>query len=471
MSIGQILYILWRRGWILALTVLFATLVGVGVLLFVPGRYDATATASIDPGSINPVTDTPGGGGGGEAIVILQGNLIQLVQSQRVALDVVKRLSLTASPAVQAQYRASDSFGRQSIDDWMAASIVKNVAPMFEMGTNVLSIKYKTGDPKQAALIANAFLASTIDASIAMKAAAGDQTARWFTPQLDELRKDLEAARTALEQFQSRTNVVAPTAGGGDSESMALNSVNQDLANNRALLTALQSRLTSDSTDLASDPGDPDLQLISSLKEKISTTQAEIEAGKNSLGTNNPKMVSAGVNLATMRKQLADAIDKSKDHLKDRIATTQSQIASLEVAKAAAEKTLIAAQAQRDRLGDLQRDVIFKLEELNARERAAAQARLQSKLTFADIAVLDKATPPIDPAFPKPSLVIPGAIGGGLALGIILALLAEATDRRVRAPSDFGAATSAPLLGVIEASRRRRRPLISGRRGGLLAAS
>ena len=76
-----------------------------------------------------------------------------------------------------------------------------------------------------------------------------------------------------------------------------------------------------------------------------------------------------------------------------------------------AQKTLIAAQAQRDRLGDLQRDVVFKLEELNARERAAAQARLQSKLTFADIAVLDKATPPIDPAFPKPLMVIPVAIG------------------------------------------------------------
>ncbi len=213
------------------------------------------------------------------------------------------------------------------------------------------------------------------------------------------------------------------------------------------MLTSLQSRLTSGSTDLATDPTDPDLQLINSLKEKISTTQAEIEAGKNSLGANNPKMVSAAANLATVRKQLADATDKSREHLKDKIAATQSQIASLEVAQAQAQKTLIAAQAQRDRLGDLQRDVVFKLDELNARERAAAQARLQSKLTFADIAVLDKAEPPIAPAFPKPLLVMPVAIGGGLALGMILALLAEATDRRVRFPADFGNATSAPLLG------------------------
>ena len=60
------------------------------------------------------------------------------------------------------------------------------------MGTNVLAIKYKSGDPNQAALIANAFLASTIDGSVAMKAAAADQTARWFAPQIEELRKDVE---------------------------------------------------------------------------------------------------------------------------------------------------------------------------------------------------------------------------------------------------------------------------------------
>ena len=57
MSLSQVMYILWRRGWIVALTFVFALMVAGGVLIFVPGRYDATATASIDPGNINPVTD------------------------------------------------------------------------------------------------------------------------------------------------------------------------------------------------------------------------------------------------------------------------------------------------------------------------------------------------------------------------------------------------------------------------------
>ena len=95
----------------------------------------------------------------------------------------------------------------------------------------------------------------------------------------------------------------------------------------------------------------------------------------------------------------------------------------------------------------LQRDVAFRLEQLNEREKAAAQAKLQSKLTFASISVLDKASPPLSPAFPKFSLVILVAVGGGLALGLILALLAEMLDRRVRAPLDLEFASSGPLLG------------------------
>lgn len=465
MSPSQILYILWRRSWIVALTFIVATVVALGIIEFVPSRYDAQATASIDPGSVNPVTDTVDSA---MSSGLVQGNIMQLVGSQRVALDVVKRLNLTASPIVQAQYRASPSFGREGIDDWMAGTISRNVVALFQPGTNVLIIKYKSGDPNQAALFANTFLAATIDETIAMKAASGDQTARWFSPQLDDLRKELQTARAALEQFQSRTNVVAPTASAADTELAALAGITGDLASAHALLTALQVRLASGSTDLTNDPTDPDLQMINTFKDKIANSQADIEAVKNSLGANNPKMVSAMANITTVRRQLAEAVDKAREHLKQKIAATQSQIASLEVAQAQAQKTLIAAQAQRDRLGDLERDVAFRQDELNARQRVAAQARLQSKLTFGDISPLDKATVPLSPAFPKPMTVIPAAVAGGLTLGMILALLAEATDRRIRFPADFGGATSAPALGVIEARRGR---LEVARRRRLLAAS
>ena len=185
---------------------------------------------------------------------------------------------------------------------------------------------------------------------------------------------------------------------------------------------------------------------------------------KGTLGSNNPKMMAELANLASIRKQLGDATEKMRQHLKERIATTQDQIASLQVEEAQAQKTLIAVQGQRSRLGELQRDVIFRSEQLNARERAAAEAKLKSKLTFSDMTVLDKATPPIEPAFPKPLVVIPVGVAAGLVLGLLLALLAEATDRRVRFPVDLEYAASAPFLGSLDAVRRARARVGASRR-------
>ena len=240
MSVSQILVILLRRGWIVPLSLLTTMMVAGGVLLFVPGRYDAIATASIDPVSVDPISDLTTGLG---ATQLMQGNILSLVTSQRVATDVVRRLNLTDNPQVQQSFRKSGSFGRESIEEWMAANLVKNVDPKFTMGTNVLAIKYKSGDPNQAALIANAFLASTIDGSVAMKAAEADQTARWFAPQLDELRKEVEEARAALTAFQAKTNMVAPSAAGGDRETSQYMAIAQELSTARASIPAFQSRL------------------------------------------------------------------------------------------------------------------------------------------------------------------------------------------------------------------------------------
>jgi protein tyrosine kinase modulator len=252
-SVSQILVILLRRAWIVMLALLTTVIVAGGVLLFVPGRYDAVATASIDPGNVDPISEMSSGLG---AIGLIQGNIMALVTSQRVAVDVVKRLNLTANPAVQANFRKSPSFGRESIEEWMADGLIKSVVPGFILGTNVLAIRYKSGDPNQAALIANAFLAATIDGSVVMKAAQADQTARWFSPQLDELRKELDDARTALRAFQSKANMVAPSAGGPDKETNQYMAIGAELTSARAGRTALQSRLTSGSTDLSNDPSD-----------------------------------------------------------------------------------------------------------------------------------------------------------------------------------------------------------------------
>ena len=323
MSIGQVLMILWRRGWITLLTFLSALLVAMAVLEFVPGRYDAVATASIDPGGIDPITRMQGGGE--TSISLMQGNLLEL--SQRIAADVVTRLNLTANPRVQAEYRQSKSFGRESIQDWYAASLTINVAPSFTFGTNVLSIKYKSRDPNQAALLANAFLAATIDETIAMKAASAEQVARWFTPQLDDLRNQVEEARAKVHAYETEANLPA-TGAGGDPATSHLMTVMQNLSAAKANLTYLQSRLAGSAEELANDPSDPDLQELTNLKARVSELESSVAATKSSLGLHNPKVASIQSMIESIRSQIPEVTDKALEKVRAHQTANRSDSAS-----------------------------------------------------------------------------------------------------------------------------------------------
>ena len=59
--------------------------------------------------------------------------MLELVTSHRVAVDVVNRLRLFADPGMQAAFRRSEAYGRESIEDWIADSISANVKPEFAL--------------------------------------------------------------------------------------------------------------------------------------------------------------------------------------------------------------------------------------------------------------------------------------------------------------------------------------------------
>ena len=230
MSPNQILSILWRRSWIVALTFLSALGVAVAILLVVPGRYDATATASIESGRSNPLAVNSMSSA---ELGLAQGNIVSLVSSKRVALAVVKQLALANDRATQDEFRKSEAFGRIPIEEWIALGLMDSVKPDFILGSNVLTIKGRSNSALRSALIANAFLSATIDATIEMKAASSQQVARWFQPQMESLRADVVSARAALEKYQKETSTIVPSTP-LDTGGSQLMSVTQELSTTSA---------------------------------------------------------------------------------------------------------------------------------------------------------------------------------------------------------------------------------------------
>jgi polysaccharide biosynthesis transport protein len=446
MSITLVLQVLRRRGWIVG-QAFFATVVGAVLLLILfPPRYDAVATASMDPSASDPVSGTTTSP---NATLIIQGNLIALAKSSQVAQAVVKRLNMEADAASQDAYRASSASGIIDIRQWLASGLLDRVDAKFAVSSNVLSITYKGSSPQEAATLANAFASAFIDAAIAQKGAAAQKAAEWFAPQVEKARDDLAAAREKLTRFQTDTGLLAPSA--ADAENDQLLSATNDLSRAKADLVAMQSQYAAPTPTAASsnEAQSVDIQTLINLRANIASLDTDIAKMQTEVGANNPKLFEKIAQRKSLDRQIEKQFDDYKGKLADRIAAQKDKIVSLEKARADRMTNMIAIQGQREKLAAMTRDVQFYQEELDRVQKAATQARLQSQLSFSNIVLIDAAAPPTSVAFPKPIIVLPLSAFVGLALGVLLALLAEALHRRIRNGEDLQFVTAAPLLGVM----------------------
>ena len=453
MSVHQILSIIWRRLW-LVLIGFVATLVGAtAVLLFVPPRYEAKATASVDFGRADPVT---GAEVNSQAGRVLMGTFTAMIESARIATEVVKRLNLASDPQFTQDYLASGVTGQLGINEWIAQQLAKNLDARNVDGTNIVSITYRSASPIQSALVANTFLAAFEDNVIDMKVAAAQQTASWFEPQIEKLRTDLETSRAKLVAFQNENKLLAPSAGGTDNDISPLVATGNDLSGAKAQLLALQSQVSAiDSGQGASTQQNNllDSQTLTNLKSLLSNINSDLVRARTELGGNNPKVQALIASQRSVQDQIAAELTNIRRTAAAKMKALQDQIAALETNYSDQYGKMISVQARRDQLASMQREVTFRQDQFDTAQKSAAAARMQGQLSFSNVTTLDNATPPATPTFPKVPLVLGLAVGAGLALGIIFALIAEALDRRIRGVSDLQFATDLPLLGTISRNK------------------
>jgi uncharacterized protein involved in exopolysaccharide biosynthesis len=389
---------------------------------------------------------------------LLQGNLVNLVKSHRVAELVTKRLNLVANPAFVAQFRASDAVGRVDLTTWIADDLLGRLDAYFPEGSNTLTLKYKANSAALAAQVVNTFLAAFIDTAVEMKIVSAQQTAQWFEPQMEKLRADLNAAREKLAKFQRDAQLLATTA--GDPEGNPLQAVTAELSNAKTQLVKVESALQV----IAANPGDrltevpgADNTMVTGLKSQLNTLNADIGRLRSEVGANNPRLVALVAARKSVESQLETELANSRKQLTTRVSALKGQIETLEKARSAEVQKMIDLQAQRAQLASLKQDVDFREQQLLTAAKSASASRLSSQLSLSNISPLDTATPPVTPAFPKVFLIMAAGVGAGVGLGVIFAMLAEAFDRRVRVVSDLEFAGHTAVLGTVLQGAPRRR--------------
>ncbi len=435
MSLTQFFRILWARRLMILVAALSTLLAAFVVTQFLPVRYQAQSRLLLDVVRPDPVTGEVIGTTFAKAYTRTQ---VELVRDRRVVARAVEQARLARDPAVQA-ILAKDGgpVAPQTLQNW----IIGNTEARLVEGSNVLEIGVTAPDADLARRLADALRAAYMEVTVATRSERARQTAAFYGTQTEKARQALQAAEKTKADFEKRTGLI------------------------------LEGDVDVDSARLAAMAGQPAAAPVAGVAAAVPATtpsgiqlaqvDAQIAQLSRSLGPNHPEMQE----LARRRASLAATA--AQERAAGIAAANASASAAARSASAGASASNQAYQAQRSRvigqrgeleqLRRLQAEVQVRRDQYAKTATRAAELRQQADATDAGVTLLGSAVAPSRPASPNVPAILLGALGFGFAFGVLLALLLELLNRRVRSVEDMASVVEVPLLAVISVPGERGR--------------
>jgi polysaccharide biosynthesis transport protein len=444
MTFSQFLAILRARKWaaFLVFTLVVATAVGVSLLL--PKKYTGTASIVIDakpdPVSVMAYPQM--------ALPSFMATQVDILQSDRVTLKVIRDLKLAESPQIREQW-LTDGEGKGTIEQWLSELLQKQLDVKPSRESNVIQVSYKAPDPKFAAGLANAFAQAYIATTLQLRVDPAKQFTNFFDTQTKDAREALERAQSKVSSFQ-RANGIIATDERLDVENARLNELSSQLVQLQAISaesTSRQAQAQSASGDRIQDVlNNP---LIAGLKADLSRNEARLQELSSRLGDNHPQVVELKANIAEVRRRVEAETGRVTGGVSVSNTINTSRVSQVRVALEEQRAKVLRMKAVRDEGQVLIREVENAQRTFETLVARFNQTSLESQTTQSFASVLSVALPPVEPSSPKLLLNTALAVFVGLLLAVGVALLLELTDRRVRAPEDVVAALGLPVLGLL----------------------
>jgi len=444
MTFGQFVAIL-RARWLVVLIVLISTVATTLVIsLLLPKQYRALASVVIDfkPDPLGAALY------GGMPSPVLMATQVDIIQSERVAMRVVRNLKLNENPQVRQQW-LDDANGQGTIESWLASVFQKQMDVVPSRESSVITIAYRAADPRFAAGLANAFAQAYIDTALELRVDPARQYSSFFDSRAKESREALERAQTKISSFQKDNGIIA-TDERLDVENARLNELSSQLTQ----LQAISAESGSRQTQAQGQQGDRlqevlNNQIVGQLKADINRSEARLKELNTRFGDAHPQVVETSANIAELRSRLVAETAKVTGGVTVTNTINRQREAEIRGSLAAQRAKVLRLKAVRDEGSVLQRDMENAQRTYDVILQRLTQTSLESQATQSNVNVLTQAVSPIEHASPRVLLntLLAVVLGSLLAVGTALAL--ELMDRRVRNVDDAVAALGMPLLGVM----------------------
>ncbi len=412
MHLIQIYRILWARRVFIVVAILGCLVAAIIGGSIIPPRYQAHSRLILDVVKRDPVTGEMIASGFARAYVKTQ---VELISDYRVAGRVADALGWTSSPYLAAQYQQRPADDTRDFRRWISQRVIDGTSADLVEGSNILDITFTSNDPEKAAKVADAIRRAYVDQTLAFKREDAVTNSAWFRNQADRIRDELSVAEKRKTDFERANGIV-------------LDSDNVDEESKR--LSALAASSAVPAQAAAAAQANP-------MAAQIAQADAAIASAEKVLGPNNPQLIA-------MKQQRA-ALVAAAGASGSAAPKTGPSLASLYGAQ---EAKVLAQRGKVNEARQLATDVSVLQDQYQKTVARAADLQQQGEVDDSGLTLLGSAVPPTSPSFPNWPLLIIGSIGLGAALGVLIAMILELLNRRVRGIEDLRF-EGVPVLGMM----------------------
>jgi chain length determinant protein EpsF len=438
MNIKQILLILFAHRYIAALVFVIAAAAGGFYTWTTPKTYQASTDLLVDS-RVDPI-----------AGAVVTGNnyiatQVAILQSERVAIGVVKRLRIADTPTLVDQWKMATK-GKVPLENYYANMLRRGLLAEPLRGSNVIRLTFDGADPKFATAVVNTYAQAYLDLTIDLRVEPVRQYADWFDDRLKSLRDNVEIAQSALSKYQRDHGIVGNDQR-ADIESQRLDALLAQLVALQGENMAISSRQKTSGGELS-----PDVQaspVVQSLRGELNRAENKLTEVSVSLGPNHPQRVQLEGQVTELKQQINQEMARVSGSTGVAKTTAGLRESELRAVIATQKERVLALKAERDQVAVLSQDVEAAKRIYDSVLQRSNQLNLEKQTDQANVSILSPAIEPTDPYKPNLPKYIAGTLLGALGAAIASALGLEMLNRKVRVVQDI-MIDDVPVLGVIE---------------------
>ncbi len=438
------LYIL-RKNW--RLSALFAgvlTITVVAVVFSLEPVYEPVARIEVDPSGEIFSLESRASGSDAEYLETQAQNL----KSDKLAMDVIRRLHLDQNPAAASDNNAKpeQALYQLSPAEYSALrSFRKNLTVKRDTSSRLISVSFASNDPKMAALVTNTVVTTFIDDTYRDQHDSIMQSTEWLARQLDDIRARMVESNKVLADFQKSIGVA-------DLDSNKSTFTEQMGELNRQLTQAQADRIQLEALLKSVQTGSPDVlpeirnnPVVQQLSTKLAELRSDLSQAKVVYGTSHPNVKK----LQSQVDELQSQLEAQKSAVLGSLRTSYSAARAREQLMGSQMKDATNSLSQMGRYNALKSEAATNSEIYNTLYAKVKEAGITAASKSSNLRVVDEAHVLDSPTRPNRLLAIFVGLLAAVVGGVGVAFLREQFDTRIFTAEDMRLWTGSTSVSIV----------------------